>query len=121
MYRTLTLHPDGTFTDYNEHLWDLFAQWVTEGVSMVVYAGTYSVDASRRIQLCYTRIVAKVDDVVTGKESLAADEPLAQPVTISGTMSAHGTSLALKPFSGAHPQTLVATKKSHKVHGGKYS
>ena len=129
-YRTLMLHPDGTFTDYNEHLWDLSSDWVTEGVNCVVYAGTYTRDGPH-IQLCYTKMVSKVADVVTAKESLVEDEPLEQPVTTSGTMSAGGTSLALKPFGGgvsyggsgskAEPQTLVAGKGPHPVYGGKYS
>ena len=127
-YRTLTLQPDGTFTDYNEHLWDLKEDWVTEGVNRVVYAGTYTLDgplpSGPHIELCYTRIVSKCTDVVMGRESLEADEPLEQPVTTSGTMSAGGRSVALKPFGGggeAKPQTLEAGKGPHKVYGGEYS
>ena len=43
-YRTVTLHSDGTFTDYNEHLWDLSSAWVTEGVDRIVYGGTYTLN-----------------------------------------------------------------------------
>ena len=43
-YRTLTLHADGTFTDFSEHLWDLKSGWVTEGVNCVVYGGTYTLE-----------------------------------------------------------------------------
>ena len=57
-YRTLTLHADGTFTDYYEHLWDLKSGWVTEGVERIVYAGTYTLDlpqaAGSQVQLRYT-------------------------------------------------------------------
>lgn len=114
-YRTLTLHADGTFTDFNEHLWDLKSEWVTEGVNCIVYGGTYTLEHPQ-VQLRFSKVVSKVDDVVTGKESLAAEEPLKEPVLISGTLS--GTSLTVKPYSGgaAEPQTLVAGKK-HAIHG----
>ena len=121
-YRTLTLHRDGTFTDYNEHLWDLREGWITEGVNIVVYAGTYTLDKPH-IQFCYDRIVSKVTDVVLAKESLAADEPLKQPITISGTLSADGTSLVVTQFGAgcdAEPQTLLSNNGLHRVHGGKY-
>ena len=128
-YRTLTLCADGTFTDYNEHLWDLKSEWVTEGVHSVVYAGTYTIDLPQ-IQLRYIKLVSKVTDVVMAKESLAADEPLTEPVIISGALDAGGTSLTVKQYqggearwhaAGAEPQTLVAGKK-HRIHGagGKY-
>ena len=48
-YRTVTLHTDGAFTDYYEHLWDLKSNWVTEGVDVVVYGGTYTLDGDRWI------------------------------------------------------------------------
>ena len=120
VYRTVTLHTDGTFTDFNEHLWDLCEQWVTEGVHCVVYAGTYTLEAPH-IQLCYDRIISRVTDVVMAKESLAADEPLKEPVTTSGTLSADGNSLAVNPFGGAGPQTLVSNTGPHKAYGGPYS
>jgi len=108
--------------DYNEHLWDLKSAWVTEGVRSIVYAGTYTLDLPQ-VQLRYTKIVSKVNDVVRATEELAADELLKEPVVESGTLSAGGTSLTVKPYQGgeaAEPQTLVVGKP-HKVYGGKYS
>ena len=127
-YRTLTLCADGTFTDYNEHLWDLKSEWITEGVNCVVYGGTYTLDPPQilggsRVDLHYSKVVSRVTDVVTAKESLAADEPLTDPVIISGTLDAGGRSLTVKQYrqvaygtveqygQEAEPQTLVAGKK----------
>ena len=123
-YRTLTLHPDGTFTDYNEHLWDLKSDWVTEGVSRIVHGGTYELELGQ-IQLQYTKVVSKTNDVVTAKDEIAADEPLKEPFVTSATLSANGTSLTVKnrrarDASREEPQTLVAGGR-HKIHGGKYS
>ena len=121
-YRTLTLNADGTFTDYNEHLWDLKNGWITEGVSRTVYGGTYTL-AGTAAELRYTKIVSKVNDVVTAKESLAAEEPLNEPVITSGTLSRDGKSLTVERFQrgDAEPQTLVMGGR-HKIHdgGGKY-
>jgi hypothetical protein len=123
-YRTLTLHADGTFTDYNEHLWDLKSGWITEGVSCIVYSGTYTLGPVPQIELRYTKIISKVNDVVTAKESLAADEPLDEPVIASGTLSVDGKSLTVKRFQGgeAKPQTLLVGGR-HKISGAsdKYS
>ena len=123
-YRTLTLHADGTFTDYNEHLWDLTEGWVTEGVRCIVYGGTYAIELPH-IQLTYSKTVSKVNDVVMATESLAAPEPLAEPTIISGLLSADGTSVTVKPFPGAVAvsHTLVACKKPFLPSGGggKYS
>jgi hypothetical protein len=126
-YRTLTLNADGTFTDYNEHLWDLKEEWVTEGVATIVYGGSYTLDTPHTIQLTYTAIVSKVNDVVMATESLAADEPLDDPVITSGTLSRDGKSLTVKRFRGdardggeEEPQTLVVGGR-HKIYGGQYS
>ena len=123
-YRTVTLHTDGAFTDYYEHLWDLKSNWVTEGVDVVVYGGTYTLDGSQ-VQLRYTKIVSKVTDVVLAREKLEADEPLEEPVSASGTLSAGGTSLAVKPFgkSDSEPQVLAARRTPFLPcgGGGKYS
>ncbi len=119
----MTLHPDGTFTDYNEHLWDLKQAWVTEGVDCIVYAGTYTLE-KQKIQMRYTKIVSKVTDVVLARESLAADEPLEAPVTADGILSADGTALTVKPFDkkpggeGAEAQTLVAREEPYLSGGG---
>ena len=126
-YRTLTLHADGTFTDYYEHLWDLKSGWVTEGVERIVYAGTYTLDlpqaAGSQVQLRYTKVVSKVNDVVGATESLEAEEPLEEPVMACGTLSATGTrSLTVKPYRGgeaAEPQTLTVKDRPY-IHGGKY-
>jgi len=121
-YRTLTLNADGTFTDYNEHLWDLKESWVTEGVSCIVYNGTYTLEAPQIIRLTYKAIVSKVNNVVTGEESLKAEEPLNEQVSASGTLSADGKSLTIMKFQGgeAEPQTLVMGGR-HEIRGGKYS
>jgi hypothetical protein len=117
---------DGTFTDYNEHLWDLTEGWVTEGVSRIVYGGTYAIELPH-IQLSYSKTVSKVDDVVRATESLAVAEPLAEPTIISGLLSADGTSLTVKPFPAAAAcavsRTLVACQKPlmSSGGGGKYS
>lgn len=127
-YRTVTLNADGTFTDYNEHLWDLKTDWVTEGVTCRVYAGTYTQhdgDGGQNIELTYTKIISKVDCVVTAKDTLdGKDEPLKEPVVAAGTLSSDGKSLTIKRFQGgseAAPQTLVVGKR-HEIHGagGKY-
>ena len=60
------------------------------------------------------------------RETLAADEPLEQPVTSSGTISATSLTLPKPPFGGvggpeAEPQSLVAGKEWTSFHGGTYS
>jgi hypothetical protein len=127
-YRTLTLNEDGTFTDYYEHLWDLKEGWVTEGVSLIVYSGTYTLDVSQIMRLTYQAIISKVNNVVTGKETLEAEEPLNEQVIASGTLSKDGKSLTVMKFQAggeagggeAEPQTLVMGG-CHEIRGGKYS
>ena len=55
------------------------------------------------------------------EETLAADEPLDEPVIISGMLSEDSKSLTVKRFQGseAEPQTLVVGAR-HEIHGGKY-
>jgi len=97
-------------------------------VSRTVYGGTYTLDPDCRagsgpqIELCYSKIVSRCNDVVLGRESLAADEPLNEPVVAFGTLSEGGKSLTVKRFQGSEPepQTLVAGGR-HKIHGGEYS
>jgi hypothetical protein len=84
----LTLHPGGTFTDYNERLWDLKSGCVTE-VHRVVYGGTYTLNLPR-IQL-YTKTISKVRAVIMVKDSLAAAAPLHEQIVTSGTVSVAGT------------------------------
>lgn len=120
-YRTLILNADGTFTDYNEHLWDLKSGWVTEGVSCTVYGGTYTL-AGTAVKLRYSKIVSKVNDVVTARETLAADEPLNEPVITSGTLSMDSKSLTVKRFQPqggeVESQTLVVGPGArHHIHG----
>ena len=121
-YRTLTLHADGTFTDYYEHLWDLKSKWVTEGVRLVVYGGTYTTQLTTEeglqvvtVRLHYSKIVSKINDVVMARELLeAAEEPLEEIVLITGTLDTDSTSLTVKPYKGtgaAEPQLLVAGRK----------
>jgi len=123
IYRTVTLHSNGSFTDYNERLWDLSSTWTTEGVDRIVYGGTYTLNLPN-IELHYTKIVSKCNDVYQGKE-FDEVEQLDEPRITSGTLSPGGTSLAVKPFRGGEPggaaelQTL-AVGKLHDVHGGKY-
>ena len=74
VYRTLTLHADGTFTDYNEHCGISRANGY-EGVNRIVYAGTYTLNMPQ-VQLCYTKVVSKVNNVVSATECLNVDEPL---------------------------------------------
>ena len=119
-YRTVTLHSDGTFTDYNEHLWDLSSAWVTEGVDRIVYGGTYTLNLPN-IELLYTKIVSTCKDVYSGKESNEVRQ-LEKPHTISGTLSPGNTSLAVKPFGGGEQQVqTLAVGKPHEIHGGEYS
>ena len=120
VYRTLTLHADGTFTDYNEHLWDLKSQWVTEGVNRIVYAGTYTLNMPQ-VQLCYTKVVSKVNNVVSATECLNVDEPLEEPVMVSGTLS--DMILTVKPYQGGEsvePHVLAIVDRPF-IEGGKYS
>ena len=121
-YRTLTLNEDGTFTDYNQHLWDLKEGWVTEGVNLIVYRGTYTLDAPQIIRLTYQAIISKVNNVVTGKEILESEEPLDEQVIASGTLSRDEKSLTVVKFQGgeAEPQTLVMGGR-HEINSSKYS
>ena len=79
--------------------------------------------AGSQVQLQYTKVVSKVNDVVGATESLEAEEPLEEPVMACGTLSATGTrSLTVKPYRGgeaAEPQTLTVKDRPY-IHGGKY-
>lgn len=61
-----------------------------------------------------------------GRESLKEDEPLEEPVVISGTLML-STTVTIEPFTGGGgggakktPQTLKAGKTFGSHHGGKY-
>ncbi|GMH93614.1 hypothetical protein TrST_g2913 [Triparma strigata] len=83
---------------------------------------TYTLDAPQIVRLTYQAIISKVNNVVTAKEILEAEEPLNEQVIASATLSRDGKSLTVMQFQGceAEPQTLVMGGR-HEINGGKYS
>jgi len=124
-YRTLTLKTDSSFTDYYEHLWDLREEWVTEGVSVNVYGGTYMIDAPE-LHLHYTKLVSQVDDVVMAREKLDEPKPLeeAQRVCRTGALSADRKTVEVEPYGavgGMHLATLRSDARIRDHGGGPYA